>query len=431
MPFHINRRSSLALAAGLVFAGAMSGHSNAAQVTISFLYDNNPATIAAAEKLVADFEAKNPGIKIETETRPGGGDGDNLIKTRLATGEMSDVFLYNSGSLFQQINPQKNLVDLTSEPWQANVLDSFKSVVTAGGKIYGAPIETAMGGGVLYNKKIFADLGLSVPKTWAEFMANNEKIKAAGKVPVIQTFKDTWTSQLFVLGDFYNVAAADPSFADNYTNNKAKFATTPAALKGFQHQQDVFKAGDLNPDFAAASYDDGLKMLATGTGAQYPMLSFAVAAIKTNYPDNLKDVGFFALPGDDASKNGLTAWMPPGLYIPTTTSNLDAAKKFVAFVASKEGCDSQTAGAGASGPYLVKGCTLPDSVAPAVADLQQYFDKPGGNSPALEFVSPVKGPSLEQITVQVGSGISTPADGAALYDEDVKKQAQQLGLAGW
>jgi raffinose/stachyose/melibiose transport system substrate-binding protein len=172
-------------------------------------------------------------------------------------------------------------------------------------------------------------------------------------------------------------------------------------------------------------------MLATGTGAQYPMLSFAVAAIKTNYPDNLKDVGFFALPGDDASKNGLTAWMPPGLYIPTTTSNLDAAKKFVAFVASKEGCDSQTAGAGASGPYLVKGCTLPDSVAPAVADLQQYFDKPGGNSPALEFVSPVKGPSLEQITVQVGSGISTPADGAALYDEDVKKQAQQLGLAGW
>lgn len=431
MPFKINRRTSLAIAVGLVFAGTIAGPSNADPVKITFLYDNNPATIAAAEKLVADFEAKNPDIKIETETRPGGGDGDNLIKTRLATGEMNDVFLYNTGSLFQQINPQKNLVDLTNEPWQANVLDSFKTVVTAGGKIYGAPILTAMGGGVLYNKKIFTDLGLSVPKTWADFMANNEKIKAAGKVPVIQTFKDTWTSQLFVLGDFYNVQAADPTFANDYTANKAKFATTPAALKGFQHQQDVFKAGDMNPDFAAASYDDGLKMLATGTGAQYPMLSFAVAAIKSNYPDNLKDVGFFALPGDDASKNGLTAWMPPGLYIPTTTSNLDAAKKFVAFVASKEGCDSQTAGAGASGPYLVKGCTLPDSVPPAVADLQQYFDKPGANSPALEFVSPVKGPSLEQITVQVGSGISTPADGAALYDEDVKKQAQQLGLAGW
>ena len=82
-----------------------------------------------------------------------------------------------------------------------------------------------MGGGILYNKKIYAELGLSVPKSWAEFMANNEKIKAAGKAPVIQTFGDTWTSQLFVLGDFYNVQAAVPDFAADYTANKAKYAT--------------------------------------------------------------------------------------------------------------------------------------------------------------------------------------------------------------
>jgi raffinose/stachyose/melibiose transport system substrate-binding protein len=52
-------------------------------------------------------------------------------------------------------------------------------------------------------------------------------------------------------------------------------------------------------------------------------------------------------------------------------------------------------------------------------------------TPALEFVSPVKGPALEQITVEVGSGIRSPQDAAARYDEDVKKQAQQLGLPGW
>ena len=39
-----------------------------------------------------------------------------------------------------------------------------------------------MGGGIFYNTKIYEELGLSVPKTWDEFMANNEKIKAAGKV---------------------------------------------------------------------------------------------------------------------------------------------------------------------------------------------------------------------------------------------------------
>lgn len=73
---------------------------------------------------------------------------------------------------------------------------------------------------------------------------------------------------------------------------------------------------------------------------------------------------------------------------------------------------------------------MPDDVPGMVKDLQAYTDA-GNSSPALEFLSPVKGPALEQITVEVGSGIRSAADGAALYDEDVKKQAEQLGLPGW
>ena len=226
-------------------------------MTLTYYIDDNPTNVATAEGLKAAFEAENPDIKIEIETHPGGGEGDNLVKTRLATGDMPDVFRYNAGSLFQALNPPETMLDLTNEPFMANVIDSFKPVVSVDGKIYGVPEEAAMGGGILYNKKIYADLGLSVPKSWAEFMANNEKIKAAGKAPVIQTFGDTWTSQLFVLADYYNVQAAVPDFAEKYTANQAKYATTPAALKGFQRQEEVFKAGYLNEDFAAAKFDDG------------------------------------------------------------------------------------------------------------------------------------------------------------------------------
>ena len=248
------------------------------KVKLTFLFDNAPSTVAMAEALATAFEAKHPNIDVETESRPGGGDGDNIIKTRLATGEMSDVFLYNSGSLFQAMNPTQNLVDLTGEAFQANVIDSFKTVVTGtDGKVYGAPIGTAMGGGILYNIPIYKELGLSVPKSWAEFEANNEKIKAAGKTAVIQTFGATWTSQLFVLGDFYNVLASAPNFATEYTAGKAKYASTPAAMKGFERQEEVFKAGYLNEDFAAATFEDGVTKVATGEGAHYPMLSFAVA----------------------------------------------------------------------------------------------------------------------------------------------------------
>ena len=52
-------------------------------------------------------------------------------------------------------------------------------------------------------------------------------------------------------------------------------------------------------------------------------------------------------------------------------------------------------------------------------------------APALEFLSPVKGPSLEQITVAVGTGQTSPQQGAAQYDADVTKEAKQLGLPGW
>jgi raffinose/stachyose/melibiose transport system substrate-binding protein len=224
----------------------------------------------------------------------------------------------------------------------------------------------------------------------------------------------------------------DPQFATDYTANKAKYATTPAALAGFQHLQQVHDQGYENKDFASAKLPDALRELAEGKGAQYPILSSVISELAADEPDKVNDVGLFPIPGTDAASNGLTVWSPSGVYIPksVTGAKLDAAKKFLAFVASPDGCASQTTASTPTGPYAVKGCTLPDSVPQVVKDMQTYLDA-GSSSLALEFLSPVKGPSLEQICVEVGSGIRKAGAGAALYDQDVKKQAQQLGLAGW
>ena len=66
----------------------------------------------------------------------------------------------------------------------------------------------------------------------------------------------------------------------------------------------------------------------------------------------------------------------------------------------------------------------------SIKDIAAYIDS-GNSSPALEFLSPVKGPNLEQICVAVGSGQMDPATAAANYDKDVEKEAQQLNLPGW
>lgn len=400
-----------------------------ADTVLSITTDGNAETVAAMDALTAAYTAAHPDVTFEIENRPGGAEGDNLVKTRLATGEAGDILQYNSGSLFQALDPVKNLADLSDI--QANVLDSFKQVVTAtDGTVRGVPFGAAMGGGIYYNKKIYADLGLTVPKSWAEFMANNAKIKEAGKVAVATTFGDTWTSQLFVLADYFNVQAEVPTFAADYTANKAKYASTPAAIRGFQYLEDVFKGGYMNEDFGAAKFDDGVRMVATGEAAHYPMLTFALGNIKQNFPENLGDVGFFAQPGPSADKNGLTVWMPAGLYVPAASEHQAEAKAFLAYVASVEGCDLMIKTNGATGPYLIKDCKLPADVPAAVADMLPYFQA-GNTAPALEFLSPIKGPALEQITVEVGSGIRPAAEAAGLYDQDVEKQAKQLGLPNW
>jgi raffinose/stachyose/melibiose transport system substrate-binding protein len=414
-------------------AGSLGSSGGDGTVTLTFQAGNEAPAVQIAEALVRDFMAANPDVTIEIEARPGGTEGDNIVKTRLATGDMTDVFQYNSGSLFQAINPQQQLTPLTDEPWVADLEEQFRSSVSAGEDVYGAPFGANFAGGVLYNRNVYQQLGLQVPTTWDEFMANNAAIKAAGIDPVIQTYQTTWTSQLFVLADFHNVAAEVPTFAEDYTANKAKYATTPVATEGFQHLQDVYDAGYLNADFASATFEDGLRKVAAGEGAHYPMLTVTVSTMVQNSPNAAQDVGFFALPGTDAADNGITAWLAAGVYIPATTTDsakLEAAKRFLAFIASPAGCESATKAAPPAGPYPVIGCTLPADVPQAVKDVQPYYDR-GASSPALEFVSPVKGPSLQQITVEVGSGIRSAADGAALYDQDVEKQAQQLGLPGW
>ncbi|QTX05359.1 ABC transporter substrate-binding protein [Agromyces archimandritae] len=420
---------AVAAIAALALTGCTGGTSSDDGSKLSIYIDSDPSSIALWDGLVAGYAEANPDVEVTVETHPAGSEGDNLIKTRLSTGDMNDLFWYNSGSLFQALNPDETLTPLDDESWVGSIDDNFTTVVSTDEALYGAPVGASFAGAVVYNKDVFADLGLEVPTTIAEYNANNDKIKAAGIVPVLQSYSDTWTSQVPVLGDFYNVTAAEPEWADDYTAGKARYSDAPA-IAGFQSLQDAFDKGWLNEDFASATYDAVIKSLVEGTGAQYPMLTGNVAAaIGENYPEADASIGVFPIPGPDADSNGLTVWMPNGVYVPKTTTGaqLEAAKDFIDWLVTPDSCAIQAESITLGGPFVVDGCDVPDTAASLVNDMQPFFDD-GKTGLALEFLSPIKGPSLEQITVQVGSGISSAADGAALYDQDVEKQAQQLGL---
>src|SRR5690625_1790875 len=130
-------------------------------VTLTIQIGNN-SIMDGYEAVFAEIEEKY-NIKTDVEFVPEGTEGDNLIKTRLATGELPDIASYNSGSLFQALNPEQHFLELTDEPFMDRVEDSFKDVVSVGDQVYGIPSGSSQAGGWLYNKKVYEELGLSVP----------------------------------------------------------------------------------------------------------------------------------------------------------------------------------------------------------------------------------------------------------------------------
>lgn len=429
------RRNTLVISGMALMSLALTVRSAASvvadPVTISFMASGNDPSAAKLVKDIADkFMEANPTIKVKVETRPGGTDGDNLIKTRLATKTMNDVFLYNSGSLLQALRPDIQLVDQSSQPWAKLVTPDFRQAAGTAKGLYGAPVGSTFNGGILYNKKVYAKLGLSVPKTWANFISNSQKIKAAGIIPVLVSYGDTWTSQLFVLADFANVSKQAPDWATRYTANKAKYVDAPA-LAGFTHTEEIFSKKLMNKDFASLTFVNALKLLATGQAAQYPMLTTVISNVVQSNPAQVNDIGYFAMPTDSGTPRA-TVWEATAAYIPrsTTGAKLAAAEKLMAFINSPAGCAIQNTSGTVGGPYAISTCKVPKDAPALVADVLKYeTDKQTGL--ALEFISPIKGPNLEKILVQVGSGISTAKAGAGLYDQDVVQQAQQLGLPGW
>ena len=135
--------------------GDASGSGEA--TTISVLYwgrHHERRPVQGFRRLVS--RRRTPTSRSPSRPSPAGTEGDNLIKTKLSTGEMYDVFHYNSGSLFQALNPDTNLAPLTDEPWVSQLSDGDEERGRARDNgTYGAPMGTTFAGGVLYNKKVY------------------------------------------------------------------------------------------------------------------------------------------------------------------------------------------------------------------------------------------------------------------------------------
>ena len=100
-----------------------------------------------------------------------------------------------------------------------------------------------MGGGILYNKKIFADNEPDGADDLGRVRREQRQAEGAGIAPIGATYKAHLDVPAVRARGLLQRPGADPDFAEQYTNNKIKYADTPAALAGFQHLQEAFDKG--------------------------------------------------------------------------------------------------------------------------------------------------------------------------------------------
>lgn len=395
------------------------------EAELTFLID--PDTASAGYQAVFDLCEEKTGIHIETEIRASGGDGDNQVKTRLASGEMTDLCGYNSGSKLGELNPEENFIDISGEEFAQRLDDTYKTAVSAGSDtaVYGIPLTATMSGAILYNKEVYEENNLEIPQTWDDFLKNCDVLKEAGIDAVVGSLGDSWTIQVPYLGDHYNVLAGEPDFAEKFEAGETKYATSEAGLKSFQKLEDL--QSYFNEDYTATTYADACDKLVNGEAGHYFILTQALSSIYELYGDEVNKIGLMGIPGDDPENHGLTVWEPTSIYGNANSDKKEDILRFMEFYTSDEALDAFTEAQKPDGPYCIKGYELPEDSYDAVKQAQEYFDA-GKVNVALEFQTAVKGTNCEYICSELATGQTTAEEAAQAYDDDCKKQATQLGL---
>jgi raffinose/stachyose/melibiose transport system substrate-binding protein len=290
-------------------------------------------------ELAKKFEAET-GVHVDFQIIPAD-QYFNVLETKLgAGGEGIDIFGGQSGKtdIKLQLNVEKNAVPLTDEEWVKRMNPLSVEQVSLDDVTYGLTIWDTVGGSwvLVYNKAIFADTGLSVPTTYAEFAAACQTLQDAGITPIYEPFADGWHHVLWFLemGPVYE--AANPGLAEALNANQATFADNPTMMTALTQLKEMYDKGYFGTDALSNEYVNTEAALA---GGEYAMTVYGFglpSAIHNAYSDVPEDnFGFFLIPLSD---NQIWNVNPaaPSKFIYSGSKNIEAAKAYFEFLTRPE-----------------------------------------------------------------------------------------------
>ncbi|MFT3673441.1 ABC transporter substrate-binding protein [Aestuariivirga sp.] len=358
---------------GLAF-GLMAGTALAGELVINS-DQSDPAPKKAMEELIADFQAKYPDIKVKWNNFDH--EGYKSAIRNFLTADPPDVAAWYAGNRMAPF-VKAGLFEPVDDVWEANGFnDQLKSAaasMTIDGKKWGVPY-TYYQWGIYYNKEAYKKAGVEVPKTWAEFVSNCEKFKAAGIDCLTTGTKALWPGA--GIFDYMNLRVNGYEFHMDLANGKIPW-TDDRVKATFAEWKKIVPY--ITANHAAIDWQDAAALLSQGKAANYVMGNFAVATFKEGGLTN-DTLGFMVFPE-------ITPGLPRAEEAPTDTFHIPAgaknkadAKTFLAYLGSAEAQTKMNATLGqlptnnkstvGDDPYIKAGFEMLSS---AYA-LAQFFDR--------------------------------------------------------
>ncbi len=284
-------------------------------------------------KIIEEFNALYPDIAIEQEIVTN--EPAAVLKARIATGEIPDIFQGGLDTI--DISKGGYLLDLTDEAFLQNVSEgavSSPSFTDENGRTWALPIDGSCIG-ILYNKDIFAQCGLSVPVTVSEFDHVVATLKENGVLPMALGFKDAWTIKIASVCAFSPAVYGRNIMWDSLKNEgETSFADTPAWSEAFGLLRKIYESGDTQLAFGT-DYSGACAMIANAEAAMMPQGLWAVEMIRSINPD--ANIGMMAMPvSEDPSETKLHQFPDFGLSISASSANIEACELFLDFMTQRD-----------------------------------------------------------------------------------------------
>jgi len=193
-----------------------------------------PEDDAQLQKLLAVFNKKNPDIVV-VHAPIAGVNYDNVLQAQLNNYQGPDLFFVQP---FDAKYATK-LLDITSLPLKEN----FDAAKTSGfknekGDYYAAPYVGVIQG-VYYNKAIFKQLNLSVPKTWEELLSVSKTLKDADYIAIANSANPTEESDFFMTITPAFLGGQKGRAQYMVANGATRCFNDPYATRAFQALADV------------------------------------------------------------------------------------------------------------------------------------------------------------------------------------------------